>query len=840
MKQKGKTCLQRILAVLLLAVLFAVQLPGSRVLAEPSADRAIVLLVDDSVSMEGEPIKKMKEAAHTFCDSMLKKDPNCQIAVVKIGTRTSHIGFSKDRERIGAFIDDMNARSWNTDAEAAIATADKLLAGSDAAEKSMVIMSDGLPSSGRKSKSGPYTRKDHKWYRQANGVCAQADELDRQYRILTMGFFDRLKGGELAFARDFLKELARDENFRSDQMGMLLGAFDELPEQRKQALTLRVSHQKQGDGYTITANIGNDNTGPVEDVEVVLELSDALHLTAGQSLVEIGTMKAGAGKEISWDVAVSGTKACEYTVTVKGTDIPDQWSERTLQPEKPQEKPANAKDHTYDTGKDIWDFPNYVVDALPLLPQDLEAFTYGMDESVKNYYLDVINTPHNGECYGMSSTSILFKTGNLKVSDYDPGASYVHDLDKNQITQSLIAYYQLSELLYGVQEDTRVFMAKTVEEQLTQIKNQAEQVSEGGTPFVLSFGMEGGGHSMVGYGYESGSWKKNGRTYDSRILTYDCNYAGEDLEAYVEDSYLYFNAGTGQWQIPNYFGQGAVDGTQSGYLMRATDELEHLDAKNVETFKHVTGTHLLAGKNTDLVVVTGDSSYVVNGDRLNRTQPGMTAYHASDYNPERPGTSGVHMLMKDSENSDAAISVQPGEASDQSLDVVLLEEDLYLSADAEHCQATEFLPSGISMDGAKGAYELKLATDEENQEIPWKTVSVSGENAGNIALSVQEDGYQITGDQLKDVVLTLGSGEEAQDFSFSTDEDTVLLTSRDGQPVLIENPDANAGKHTVMELTLPGGAEGDGGIPMGIVALIAAVAATVVFGVLLIKRKHRM
>ncbi len=840
MKQKGKACLRGLLAVLLLAGIVAAQLPGSRAFAEASVSRSIVLLVDDSVSMEGEPIKKLKESAHTFCDSMLKKDPDCEIAVVKIGTRTSHIGFSQDAKRLGAFISEMDAKSWNTDAEDAIETADKLLAGSDAVEKSIVIMSDGLPSSGKKSQSGPYTRKDHKWYRQANGVCRQADGLDGRYRILTMGFFDRLKGRELTFAKNFMKELSRDGSFTADQMGMLLGAFDELPEQVKQALTLRVSHQQQGDGFTISAEIRNENADSVEDVEVVLELSDAMHLTTGQTQVELGTMKAGAGKELSWDAAVSGTEVCEYTVTVKGADIPDQWSSRILQPGKQEEQPVSAKDLTYDMGKDIWNFPNYVVDALPLLPQDLEAFTYGMDESVKNYYLDVIHTPHNGECYGMSSTSILFKTGNLKAPDYDPGASYVQDLDKNQITQSLIAYYQLSELFPGVQEDTRGFMAKNVEDQLSQMKTQAEQVSNGGTPFILSFGMEGGGHSMVGYGYERGSWKKNGRTYDSRILTYDCNYAGKDLETYVEDSYLYFNVGTGQWQIPNYFGQGAVDGTESGYLMRATDDLEILDAKNVESYKEVTGTRLLVEQNTDLVVETNENSYTVDGDRLNTDQPGMTAYHFSDYHPEHPETGRIHVLLEESGSPDAAITVQPGESSDQSLDLSLLQEDIYLAAEAEGCEAAEFLPSGIFMDGAKGAYELKLAADEEMQEIPWKTVSVKGEDAGNIALSMKADGYQITGDYLQNVRLTLGSGEEAQSISFSTKEDTVLLTSRDGQPVLIENPDLNVGKQTVMELAVSSGSGKDGAFRREMVLLFAATAAAVVCGILLVKRKHRM
>lgn len=802
--------------------------------------RAIVLLLDNSNSMKDQPIQVLREAAGEFCTSILQKDEDCQIALVEIGDPGSYIEFTSDERVLAREIEQLDAGEKWTNVHTAIARADKLLKKSRAFEKNIVIMTDGLPSAGKVSAEGPYSSRNHKYYSYANAVYKQVQGLDDSYRIFSMGFFHRLDGSERTFARRFISDIGLTKHYEVTEIEDLLTAFETIAYQILNPVKLTLSHKKLEDTetsytYRVTAKIQNPNEADIKDLQAVIDLDKGMELSSNaKQSVSVGDIQAGRTVSAEWELSVpreSGkNEAYTYGITVKADNIAG-----LLQENRIYVKSSDKVDNGFQIKKDIWNFNNYIVETLPITDEDLEALIYEMEDASKAVVYSVKDKPHNGQCYGMSASSILFKVNHLDVSNYDSKAKNLKDLKKDSSTKSLIAYYQISELFNGVQKDTSEFMKLSVTEQLKLIETQGRKVKQGGNPFVLSFGMRGGGHSVVAYGYESGSWKKHNYTYDSRILVYDCNYAGEKTGHLAEDSYLYFNKGTDQWQIPNYYNNGACSGSKDGYLMRALDDMELIDSKNIEIEKENSEAWVRANDNTKLLLETGNHNYKVDGDSLNTSQDGITAYHDTDYNPEAAGESAVNVLVEDAKGE---VGIKSDDQSDQSLDVSVYQQNTYITAELDSSEDTRFQPGSIKTDDTQGEYKIEMTTDETVGEASFHQIRIAGEDAGNLELKTSDQGYLLSGDNLKNISVTVGDFETSSKFILSTDSDQVVIASdSQGEPVWYsaENMDEMETLSPVLEQVNDTDRPQ---IPKAVI-LIGAGAAAVVLVIIVINVKKR-
>ena len=110
------------------------------------AERDVVMLLDVSSSMSGDPIASTKEAAASFVDMVLEYD--ARTALVTFGDSSEELlGFSANKSTLQEAISGITA-SGNTNMEAGMASAASMLSGSSSEDQYIVLMSDGLPNEG--------------------------------------------------------------------------------------------------------------------------------------------------------------------------------------------------------------------------------------------------------------------------------------------------------------------------------------------------------------------------------------------------------------------------------------------------------------------------------------------------------------------------------------------------------------------------------------------------------------------------------------------------------------------------------------------------------------------
>ena len=144
-----------------------------------SGQRDVVLVLDVSGSMSGDPLSETKKAATNFVQTVLQQ--NASVGIVTYNSRASVISdFSMDEFMLTEKIDDISV-GGATNIEAGLSAAYSMLLGSHAEKKIIVLMSDGMPNEGK----------------EGSALTDYADSIkaDDVY-IYTLGFFSELSEGE--------------------------------------------------------------------------------------------------------------------------------------------------------------------------------------------------------------------------------------------------------------------------------------------------------------------------------------------------------------------------------------------------------------------------------------------------------------------------------------------------------------------------------------------------------------------------------------------------------------------------------------------------------------------
>ncbi len=182
-----------------------------------------VLVLDRSRSMRGSPMTQVKKAAKRFAKTVMKADGTNYVAVVSYGSDSLVVcDFTSSYKKVSRAISGIST-SGQTNMRSAFAAARKLLKKAPSKKgviKNLILCSDGLPQTGKKSSSGRYSKKDHKYYRYANSVYA----LDRKMKkkecfVYALGFFHNSKGKSLTFGKRLMKDLASKDKYYIIQDG---------------------------------------------------------------------------------------------------------------------------------------------------------------------------------------------------------------------------------------------------------------------------------------------------------------------------------------------------------------------------------------------------------------------------------------------------------------------------------------------------------------------------------------------------------------------------------------------------------------------------------------------
>lgn len=184
------------------------------------AERDVVVVLDESGSMQGEPLDETKEAASKFVDTVLEK--NSRVAMIPYSSSADlQNDFSRRKTVLKTNIGDLQAFG-QTNTYSAVEMADQVLDASSAKTKIMLVMTDGMPNLGT-ALNGSYEDALVQY-------CQQMKQ--KGYYIYTLGFFSYLNETEKSIPQNMLQDMASPGcHYEVKDAGDLVYFFDDIAQQ---------------------------------------------------------------------------------------------------------------------------------------------------------------------------------------------------------------------------------------------------------------------------------------------------------------------------------------------------------------------------------------------------------------------------------------------------------------------------------------------------------------------------------------------------------------------------------------------------------------------------------
>lgn len=743
---------------------------------------AMTLVLDESGSMDGDKIAKLKEATKKVVETVLNKEPEAKISIVGFGTYTHVLPFTSEKKDLDDFVDKMSD-GGGTDVTAALKEADevnKLLQDTDfdSYARSIVIMSDGMPDSSTSAKN-------------------QYDAMQDHYSVYSVGFFTG--SGNHDSERNFLKSIQNKGYFEANELDDLIKRFVELTDQILNPLVVTVDSElvvPTINRYRITALVSNPNeAGTVDNVKATIKLDNILSLYNSNESQDLGDIAAGDKKTVTWEVEAplsSSASSSIYSVTAKGDNTVAITQEGRI-----YLKNQSGKDNKIIFGQDNWNIKNN--NEWHLMPTDEQALlmtsafyrTGGKEpfDAMRAFIQDIDNEGHvGGNCDGFASSLILTKMDvDNPLDRSNPTSSNLFGVRKNDSVMSYVNYYWVAQNTNARLNARDDFMAKPIKDQLKEIELKVSLVPRGGSPVLLPFGYyytkngerQWGGHTVVADSLSKVTDvdvqeepKAKGMTEKIRII--DSNFPNDS------DRYLYLNPDEGAWVYKAELSATYVGSSDNeGYLQAAINDLGIIGlTDNGVATKNAT---LRASANARTNMARFSSGKSFSWTSFSDVIKGGTGWTVYSENTDASSPAALNIVLPD--------KTQPYTVSTpDSYGYSLYYGDIFEATDADAADSTTFSPNGdVSLSGNKGKYQLTAAAD--GLKSPWYTYKVTGSDAKDVKLVKQSDGYIIEGDDLGDAKVSANNVTDTKSISLHTDAKRVKVGADESGKNLIASID---------------------------------------------------
>ncbi|MBQ6586522.1 MAG: VWA domain-containing protein [Coriobacteriales bacterium] len=266
-----------------------------------SAARDIVLVLDDSGSMQGEPIDELKAAAARFGTTALVGDTSICVLPFNGKPETPSL-FVTNQNTIELHAKKLNANG-GTDIGAALQKADELLSSHNGRKKIIVLMTDGHPENGMTDEQ----------------IITLADNLkSKGYRIYTLGFFSKMKDADKERGQRLLASVASEAcHFEVDDAESLQYFFADIADM---ANGVRFSYSRIACPVDVTVECNGEVLSSVNTTKAVRTSFGSLtfELPAdgeggdGGDLVKVLRLREGPEYEIT--ISGTGSGTMDYTI----------------------------------------------------------------------------------------------------------------------------------------------------------------------------------------------------------------------------------------------------------------------------------------------------------------------------------------------------------------------------------------------------------------------------------------------------------------------------------------------------------------------------------------------
>ena len=217
--------------------------------------RDVVMVLDNSGSMAGDPLDQTKQASQKFINTVFEQDSR----VALVGYENSASVLSELSENEADLTDSVDAMEagGGTNMYAGLESADQILSGSTADRKIIVLMSDGLPNDGP-NENGSYE----------DALITYAEELkNKGYYVYTLGFFENVYGGELTGAQNLMESMASPGlHYEVKSADDLIFFFEDIANQigGRQYVYIRIACPVDvtvtSGGETLSSKVDSENT----------------------------------------------------------------------------------------------------------------------------------------------------------------------------------------------------------------------------------------------------------------------------------------------------------------------------------------------------------------------------------------------------------------------------------------------------------------------------------------------------------------------------------------------------------------------------------------------------
>ena len=180
---------------------------------EDNSGKEVVFLIDRSMNTSQNALNEIKNQIVTLSDELIQTGDISITLIAFNGNSTTYARKSKDLKRIEnafRYIRPFGFSNPTTALEIAngLGFADK---------KDIVLFTSSYPNIGPITKNGPYTQRDHFYFRNANSYKIAADDLKENTRLVAVTDFSKMRNRDYSFSKGLFEENS-DKYFAADKM----------------------------------------------------------------------------------------------------------------------------------------------------------------------------------------------------------------------------------------------------------------------------------------------------------------------------------------------------------------------------------------------------------------------------------------------------------------------------------------------------------------------------------------------------------------------------------------------------------------------------------------------
>lgn len=333
-----------------------------------------------------------------------------------------------------------------------------------------------------------------------------------------------------------------------------------------------------------------------------------------------------------------------------------------------------------------------------------------------------------GSCYGMAATAGLYKEGRLQVNNLNtPSKGKIQEIEPqgNYKAQSIINIFQLSQHASSVRNKKNDYGSSW---NYPWIKKNTNDLGAYGSSLKQMINQAKAENTTLQLAY---FWQQDGRTlghantiYDYReepgkliLKVYDPNYPGLDNKEVVMD--------LKQGSMRAVSASNAASGARTinisrSYALPTKKVMEGVGQVPAEESQ----VRVLVYGDKTVVLKSGSERWVLSPDK---GEAGIDSKTYTYYVPKR----------------DAYIIEGQG-----ALNLTIAGKDYSIGFDTDGFTKGMITPRSINLEGQKGNYVLNVSKDQANKNFKWQGMEVSGKNGRRVALTKEDFGFTLRGDQI--------------------------------------------------------------------------------------------